>query len=35
MRRHSIQRLLTVPLWASAFVLTGLIIMQFSRRHAA
>lgn len=35
MRRHSIQRLLTVPLWASAFVLTGLIVMQFSNRQTA
>ena len=35
MRTSAIQRMLVVPLWASAFILTGLIVMQFSKRHAA
>ena len=35
MRNRSIQRMLTVPLWASAFVLAGLIVLQFSHRQAA
>lgn len=35
MRRDTFQRMLVMPLWASAFVLTGLIVLQFSKRQAA
>jgi hypothetical protein len=35
MRTKAIQRMLVVPLWASAFILMGLIVMQFSRRQQA
>lgn len=34
MRTNTIQRLLTAPLWASAFVLAGLIVAQLSQRPA-
>ena len=35
MRSNAIQRMLTVPLWASAFILAGLIVLQFTSRQAA
>lgn len=34
MRTKSLQKLLTAPLWASAFVLSGLIVAQLSQHPA-
>lgn len=34
-RTNAIQRLLTAPLWASAFILASLVVVQFAKRPAA
>ena len=34
-RTNAIQRLLIAPLWASAFVLASLVVVQFAKRPAA
>jgi hypothetical protein len=35
MRNKIFHRMLVAPLWASAFILAGIAVMQFSKRQAA